>query len=134
MVEFRNRRHVDEEDAMSHVGSGLIENSRPPSRIYGQNARGSPGAYRHEATQGTPLMEQANRQISESGFLQENFRDRKSDMKSHQDFRGGSSRAEYDMPPMPRFGGAEGGRGEFDRSHDALRQGGENSWATDRNV
>jgi len=64
-------------------------------------------------------MEQANR----SGFLQENFRDRKSDMKSntqqtsYQDFREASSRAEYDMPPMPRFGGAEAGRGEFDRSN-----------------
>lgn len=68
-------------------------------------------------------MEPANR----SGFLQENFRDRKSDMKSYQDFREASSRAEYDLPPMPRFGGAEGGRSEFDRSHihqnhhDALR-------------
>lgn len=112
---------------MSHVGSGLLENSRPPSRIYIPNARSSPAACRHEATQGTPLMEQANR----SGFLQENFRDRKSDMRSHQDFREASSRAEYDIPPMPRFGGAEGGRGEFDHSNDAIRQVGEKGWGSE---
>lgn len=117
MIEFKNRKHVGEEDAMSHLGSGLLENSRPPSRIYNQNARGSLAAYRHDATQGAPFVEQENR----GGFLLENYRDKKSDMKSHQDFREASSRAEYERPLMPRFGGAEGGRGALDHSNDAIR-------------